>query len=63
MKSQKFTLNLLLEAKENLYNYTDSLQLQITPSVIVIATTQNERVEGGNYKKSVKVIKVMVAKM
>ena len=62
MKSQKFSLKLLLEAKEDSYNFSDSLQLQITPSDIVIATTQNEKV-GDKYKRSVKVMKVKVAKM
>jgi hypothetical protein len=63
LKSQKFSLKLLIEAKEDVWNYTDSLQLQITPSEVVIATTQNERVEGGYCKRSVKVMKVKVAKM
>jgi hypothetical protein len=62
LKYQKFSLKPLLEAEEDNWNNTDSLQLQITPSDIVIATTQNVRV-GGNYKRSVRVMKVKVAKM
>jgi hypothetical protein len=62
LKSQKFSLKLLLEAKEDRWNLSDSLLLQITPSEVVIATTQNEKV-GDNYKGSVKVMKVKVAKM
>jgi hypothetical protein len=64
LKSQKFSLKLLLEAKEDYYlNFSDSLQLQITPFDIVIATTQNKGIGGGNYKRSVKMMKVKVAKM
>jgi hypothetical protein len=65
LKSQKFSLKLLLEAKEDgIFNLTDSLQLQITPSDIMIATTQqNDRIGGGNLKRSVKVMKVKIAKM
>ena len=63
LKSQKFSLKLLLEAKEDRWNFSDSLQLQITPSEVVIATTQNERIGFGNYKRSVKAMKVKVAKM
>jgi hypothetical protein len=63
LKSQKFSLKLLLEAKEDYnLNLTDSLQLQITPSEVVIATAQNEYI-GDKYKRSVRVMKVKVAKM
>ena len=61
LKSQQFSLKLLIEAKEDYWNYTDSLQLQITPSDIVIATTQNKDF-GSTYKRSVKVMKVKDAK-
>jgi hypothetical protein len=44
LKLFQFYIKVLFEAKEINYNYTDSLQLQITPSDIVIATTQNEKV-------------------
>jgi hypothetical protein len=66
LKSKKFSLKLLLEAREGLDNYSDSLQLQITHSDIVILTTQNEMIgKDGLYKfkRSVKVMKVKVAKM
>jgi hypothetical protein len=63
LKSQNFSLKLLIEAKEDYLNYSDSLQLQITPSDIVIATTQNKGVKDDKYKMSVKLMKVKVAKM
>jgi hypothetical protein len=63
LKSKKFSLKILLEAEE-VWNLTDSLQLQIiTASYIVIATTHNEEIEEETYKRSVKVMKVKVAKM
>jgi hypothetical protein len=61
--SRQFSLKLLLEAKEDNFNQSDSLQLQITPSEVVIATTQNVWIGGDHHKRSVKVMKVKVAKM
>jgi hypothetical protein len=62
LRLKQFSLKFLLEAKEDYeWNLSDSLQLQINPSNIVIATTENERVGAGNYKRSVKVMKVKVA--
>jgi hypothetical protein len=53
----------LLEAKEDYPEHlSDSVQLQITPSDIVIATTQNEKVEQITYKRSIKMMKWKVAK-
>ena len=63
LKSQQFSLKLMLEAKVDSWNLTDSLQLQFTPSDIVIATTQNERVGILKFKRGMKVMKVKVAKM
>ena len=64
LKSKKFSLKDLLKAKEDRdINQTESLQIKINPFDIVIATTQNERVAGGKYMRSVKLIKVKVAKM
>jgi hypothetical protein len=39
LKSKQFSLKHLLDAKEYIYNYSDSLQLQITDSHITVATT------------------------
>ena len=62
LNTKHFSLKLLLEAEEDSWNLTDSLQLQITSSDIVIATIQNEKI-GRKYKSSVKVMKVKVGKM
>ena len=62
LKSQHFSLKVILEAKENNWNYTESLQLQINAFDIVIAATQNDEVKGKN-NNSVKVMKVKVDKM
>ena len=59
----KFSVQHLLDAKEDSWNYTDSLQLQITNSHITIATTQNEWVDSKT-KSIIKLMKVpIVAEM
>lgn len=60
LKSKKFSLKLLLEAKDP-WNSTESLHLQITSSEIVVATTQNERLDVFACERSVKVMKMKVA--
>ena len=54
LPSNQFTIEDLLEAKDE-GNYTDSLQVQITPSQIVIAATQNRK-----KKASIKLMKVPI---
>ena len=59
----KFSVQQLLDAKEDGGNLTDSLQLQITHSHITIATTQNEKFDS-KIKSSIKLMKVpIVAEM
>ena len=60
LESFKFSVQHLLDAKEDLVNFTDSLQLQITHSHITIATTQNEEVDEGKYKSCIKLMKVPI---
>ena len=61
--SFKFSVQQLLDAKEDWGNSTDSLQLQIAHSHITIATTQNEEVDS-KIKSSIKLMKVpIVAEM
>ena len=55
----KFSVQQLLDAKEDGFNTTDSLQLQITHSHIKIATTQNEYVNS-KYKSCIKLMKVPI---
>ena len=63
LESFKFSLQHLLDAKEDGVNITDSLQLQIAHSHITIATTQNEEVDS-KIKSSIKLMKVpIVAEM
>ena len=57
LETKKFSLKLLLEAKDP-WNSTESLNLQISPYGIVIATTQNERVDVFTNKRSVKLMKM-----
>jgi hypothetical protein len=52
----------LLDAKEIMWNLTDSLQLQINDSSIIIATTHNEKVDGKK-KKTVKMMRVPLAEI
>jgi hypothetical protein len=60
----KFSVQHLLDAREDWSNLTDSLQLQITHSHITIATTQNEEVDYPKYKSTIKLMKVpIVAEM
>jgi hypothetical protein len=49
----------LLEVDDE-FNYTDSLQVFITPSQIVIAAAQNDE-EEGKQKASIKLMKVPIA--
>ena len=60
LETKKFSIKPLLEAKDP-WNSTESLQLQISPSDIVIATTQNEKVDVFTSTRSVKVMKMKVA--
>jgi hypothetical protein len=63
LKSNKFSLKHLLDAKESSGNFTGSLQLQITDSHITVATTQNESMYSG-HKSIIKLMKVpIVAEM
>ena len=62
VKSYLFSLQNLIEAKEDIGNFNDSLQLYINHSHIVIATTQNED-NKGKIKKSIKVMNVPIAEM
>ena len=60
LKSQQFSLELLLEARDY-GNFPDSLQFQVTSSHIVIATTQNEKIREEKWKRGLKVMKVKIA--
>ena len=60
LENKRFSIKPLLEATDP-WNSTESLQLQISTSGIVIATTQNERVDVFTTKRSVKVMKMKVA--
>ena len=62
LKSKEFSLKHLLDAKEIMFNLTDSLQLQITDSHIIIPTTHNEKVDGKR-KKSIKMMRVPFAEI
>ena len=61
LTSSKFELQHLLDSKMGCY--TDSLQIQITDSHIIIAATSNERVDGGKWKSSINVRKVAIAEI
>ena len=62
LEAQKFSLKLFLEVdKEDFSTQTDSIQLQVAQSDIVIATTINQRVGDRKYKRSLKVMKVKIA--
>jgi hypothetical protein len=62
LESKQFSIKHLLDAKEIMWNLTDSLQLQITDSSIIIATTHNEKVDGKK-KKTVKMMRVPFAEI
>jgi hypothetical protein len=51
----------LLDGKDG-YDFTDSLQLQITDSHINVATTQNELVDSKR-KIAIKLMKIPIAEM
>jgi hypothetical protein len=59
LKSNQFSLKHLLDAKELVWNYNDSLQLQITDSHITVATTQNENIDF-KIKSIIKLMKVPI---
>jgi hypothetical protein len=61
LDSLKFSVLHLLDAEEFVWNFTDSLQLQIDYSHIMIATTQNEKF--GDGKSSIKLMKVPIAEL
>ena len=56
LKAHQFSLNILLQAKEDFSIVNDSLQLKITSSDIVIATNHNQYVSG-NWKARVILMK------
>ena len=60
LTSSKFSLQRLLDTKDG--GPTDSLQVQITDSHIIIAATTNEWVDDG-LKSSIKVRKVEIAEI
>ena len=60
LTSSKFSLQRLLDTKGS--GWTDSLQVQITDSHIIIAATNNEKVEDG-HKSSIKVMKVAISEI
>jgi hypothetical protein len=57
--SLEFSVNQLLDANEEYSTLTDSLQLQITNSYIMIAATQNVKVEY-KWNRSIKLMKVPI---
>ena len=59
LEQNQSTIQDLLEVEDGDY-YSDSLQVFITPSQIVIATVQNEWLEGIR-KGSIKLMKVPIA--
>jgi hypothetical protein len=62
-ESLKFSVQHLLDAKDyDWKNFCDSLQLQITDSHIMVATTQNDR-DDYKWKSSIKLMKVPIAEM
>ena len=60
LTSSKFSLQCLLDTEG--IGSTDSLQVQITDSHIIIAATSNEDVDDG-YKSSIQVRKVAIAEI
>ena len=62
LEFQKYSLKLLIDEKDDdFYRSTDTLQLQITPTDIVIATTVGILREGKSEGRGVKVMKVKLA--
>jgi hypothetical protein len=60
LESKKFTIQQLLDYENDCDNLTESLQVLVTPSQIIIAVAQNELEEIG-YKGSIKLMKVAIA--
>jgi len=60
LASNQFTIEDLLEAKDE-GNYTDSLQVQITPSQIVIAAVHNYTTEDDEKQIAIKLMKIPIA--
>jgi hypothetical protein len=60
LTSSKFSLQRLLHTIGD--SRTDSLQVQITDSHIIIAANSNERVDG-KWKSSIKVMKVAISEI
>ena len=60
LTSSKFELQRLLDTK--MARFTDSLQVQITDSHIIIAATSNEWVDNG-FKSTIQVRKVAIAEI
>jgi hypothetical protein len=61
LDSFKFSVQHLSNAEEFVWNFTDSLQLQIDYSHIMIATTLNEKF--GDGKSSIKLMKIPIAEL
>jgi hypothetical protein len=55
-------VQILLDVKEYEFDLSDKLQLQITDSHIIVATTQNELVDS-KCKSSIMLMKVPIAEM
>ena len=60
LPSNQFTIEDLLEARDE-GNYTDSLQVQITPSQIVIAAVHNYTTEDDEKQIAIKLLKIPIA--
>ena len=60
LELKKFTVQDLLEVKfDDYYNNTDTLQVLITPSQIIISAVQNELLNK-NWKGSIKLMKIPI---
>ena len=61
LESKQFIVQDLIEVKfDDYYNNTDTLQVLITPSQIIISAVQNELLNG-NWKGSIKLMKIPIA--
>ena len=61
LEQKKFTVQHMLDVEDNSIASTDCIQVDITPSQIVIAAVQNEEMDDDENKVSIKLMKIPIA--
>ena len=61
LEQKNFTVQHMLDVKDYYASLTDCIQVDVTPSQIVIAVAHNEKMDDGKNKVSIKLMKIPIA--